>query len=61
LVAWLLGCVVASAFEATTTKQMFGKGKNAIYFWWGPVHFTFKMQVLSKQLLAAFLLHCLLF
>jgi hypothetical protein len=53
--------VVVSAFEATTAKQMFGKGKNAIYFWWGPVHFTFKMQVLSKQLLAAFLLHCLLF
>jgi hypothetical protein len=29
---WLFGCVIVSAFEATTTKQMFGKIKNAIYF-----------------------------
>jgi hypothetical protein len=57
----MFGCVVASAFEATTAKQMFHKVKNIIYFWWDAVHFTFKIQVLSKQLLVAFLLHCLLF
>jgi hypothetical protein len=39
----LFGCVVASAFEATTAKQMFNKVKNTIYFWWSPVRFTFKM------------------
>ena len=25
-------CMVASAFEATTAKHLFGKHKNAIYF-----------------------------
>ena len=28
---------------------MFGKVKNAIYFWWGSMHFTFKTHILSKH------------
>jgi hypothetical protein len=31
----------ASAFKATTTKQMFSYVKNTIYFWWAPWQFTF--------------------
>jgi hypothetical protein len=49
-------CVVASAFEPTTAKQLFGKHKNAFFFLMGPLQIAFKMQEKSKQLSAAFLL-----
>jgi hypothetical protein len=49
--------VVAFAFEPTTTKQLFGKHKNAIFFsLMGQLQIAFKTQEKSKQLLAAFLL-----
>jgi hypothetical protein len=48
--------VVASAFEPTTAKQLFGKHKNAFFFLMGPLQIAFKTQEKSKQLSAAFLL-----
>jgi hypothetical protein len=46
--------VVASAFEATTTKQTFGNAPKHILFLVGPTKFAFKMQLNSKQLSTAF-------
>jgi hypothetical protein len=34
--------VGVSVFEATTAKQLFGKHKNTVKFWWGPLHIVFK-------------------
>jgi hypothetical protein len=53
---WLFVYAAAVAFKANRSLY-----KEPQFIWWGPVQFTFTMQVLPKQLLAAFLLHCLLF
>jgi hypothetical protein len=43
-----------NVFEAITTKQLSDKVKNANYFLWEPMYFSFQTQVLSKQFSTAF-------
>ena len=49
----VFGCVVASAFEATTTTQPFGNAPTTDLYWWALLLIVAQPQVYKKQLFAA--------
>jgi hypothetical protein len=49
----VFGCVVASAFEATTATHPFGNAPTADFYWWGLPLIVARPQVCKKQQFAA--------
>jgi len=49
----VFGCVVASAFEATTVTHPFGNAPTADFYWWGLPLIVARPQVCKKQQFAA--------
>jgi len=49
----MFGCVVASAFEATTVTHPFGNAPTTDFYWWGLPLIVARPQVCKKQQFAA--------
>ena len=49
----VFGCVVASAFEATTATPPFGNAPTTDFYWWGLPLIVARPQVCKKQQFAA--------
>ena len=48
----MFGCVVASAFEATTVTHPFGNAPTTDFYWWGLPLIVARPQVCKKQQLS---------
>jgi len=49
----VFGCVVASAFEATTATHLFGNVSTTDFYWWDLPLIVARPQVCKKQQFAA--------